>query len=151
MKTTLSLALSGLLTLLVLAPRIHGAELSPVGLWKTIDDNTGKPGGLIRITMVNGQYQGKIEKIFTDPGEDPNPRCQKCDGARRDQTVLGMTFLWGLTKQGEEYDGGEILDPKNGKIYRAKMKLEEGGKKLNVRGYIGLSLLGRSQTWFREE
>jgi uncharacterized protein (DUF2147 family) len=145
------LALSGLLTLLVLAPRIHGAELSPVGLWKTIDDNTGKPGGLIRITMVNGQYQGKIEKIFTDPGEDPNPRCQKCDGARRDQTVLGMTFLWGLTKQGEEYDGGEILDPKNGKIYRAKMKLEEGGKKLNVRGYIGLSLLGRSQTWFREE
>jgi uncharacterized protein (DUF2147 family) len=120
-------------------------------LWKTIDDNTGKPGGLIRITMVNGQYQGKIEKIFTDPGEDPNPRCQKCDGARRDQTVLGMTFLWGLTKQGEEYDGGEILDPKNGKIYRAKMKLEEGGKKLNVRGYIGLSLLGRSQTWFREE
>jgi uncharacterized protein (DUF2147 family) len=151
MKTTLSLALSGLLTLLVLAPRIHGAELSPVGLWKTIDDNTGKPGGLIRITMVNGQYQGKIEKIFTDPGEDPNPRCHKCDGARRDQTVLGMTFLWGLTKQGEEYDGGEILDPKNGKIYRAKMKLEEGGKKLNVRGYIGLSLLGRSQTWFREE
>jgi uncharacterized protein (DUF2147 family) len=151
MKTALSLALSGLLTLLVLAPRIHGAELSPVGLWKTIDDNTGKPGGLIRITMVNGQYQGKIEKIFTDPGEDPNPRCQKCDGARRDQTVLGMTFLWGLTKQGEEYDGGEILDPKNGKIYRAKMKLEEGGKKLNVRGYIGLSLLGRSQTWFREE
>ncbi len=62
-----------------------------------------------------------------------------------------MTFLWGLKKDGDQYGGGEILDPKNGKIYRAKMKLIEGGRKLEVRGYIGLSLFGRSQTWIRQE
>jgi uncharacterized protein (DUF2147 family) len=65
--------------------------------------------------------------------------------------VIGMTILWGLTKQGEEYQGGEILDPENGKTYRAKMKLEDGGKTLHVRGFIGISLLGRTQVWIREE
>ncbi len=130
----------------------NAAELSsPVGLWKTIDDNSGKPGGLIRIAMIDGQYQGKIEKIFTESGEDPNPRCVKCDGARQNQPVIGMKFMWGLTKQGDEYEGGEILDPKTGRIYRAKMWLADEGRKLNVRGFVGFSLLGRSQVWFREE
>lgn len=124
---------------------------SPVGLWKTIDDNSGKPTGLIRIALVDGQYQAKIEKIFPDPGEDPTPRCLKCEGTRQNQPVIGMTFMWGITKQGDEYQGGEILDPKTGKIYRARLKLEEGGKKLNVRGFIGFSLLGRSQVWYRED
>jgi uncharacterized protein (DUF2147 family) len=126
-------------------------SLSPVGLWKTIDDNSGKPGGLIRIALIDGQYQGKIEKIFPEPGEDPNPKCVKCEGSRHNQPVIGMAFMWGLTKQGDEYQGGEILDPKTGKIYRAKLKLEDGGKKLNVRGFIGFSLLGRTQVWHREE
>jgi uncharacterized protein (DUF2147 family) len=127
------------------------AELSPVGLWKTIDDNTGKPRGLVRIMEVNGEYQGKVEKIFIEAGEDRDPRCEKCDGARRNQPVIGMTILWGLTKQGDEYQGGEILDPETGKVYRAKMKLEGDGGKLGVRGFIGFSLLGRTQTWVREQ
>lgn len=127
------------------------AELSPVGLWKTIDDNSGQPKGLVRIREINGQFDGRIEKIFPKPGDDPAPKCDKCDGARRNQPVLGMTILWGLTKQGEDYQGGEILDPENGKIYRAKMKLADGGKKLEVRGFIGVSLFGRSQIWLREE
>src|SRR5215475_14457219 len=127
------------------------SELSPVGLWKTIDDNTGKPRGLVRIMEQNGEYQGKVEKIFTAPGEDPDPKCEKCDGARRNQPVIGMTILWGLTKQGDEYQGGEILDPENGKVYRAKMKLYGDGEKLGVRGYIGFALLGRTQTWVREQ
>ena len=131
---------------------VYAADLSsPVGLWKTIDDNSGKPGGLIRIAFTDGHYEGRIEKIFPDPGEDPNPKCVKCDGLRHNRPVIGMTFMWGLSKQGEEYQGGEILDPKTGKIYRAKLKLEDGGKKLNVRGFIGFSLLGRSQVWYREE
>jgi uncharacterized protein (DUF2147 family) len=137
-------------TLLAL-PAYPADFFSPVGLWKTIDDNSGKPGGLIRIALLNGLYQGKIEKIFPEPGEDPNPKCVKCEGARHNQPVIGMTFLWGLTKQGDEYQGGEILDPKTGKVYRAKLKLEDGGKKLNVRGFIGFSLLGRTQVWYREE
>jgi len=130
---------------------VFAADLSsPVGLWKTIDDNSGKPGGLIRIEQ-DGHYQGKIEKIFPDPGEDANPKCVKCEGPRRNQPVIGLVFMWGLTKQGDEYQGGEILDPKTGKIYRAKLRLEDGGKKLNVRGFIGFSLLGRTQVWHREE
>ncbi|MDH3505458.1 MAG: DUF2147 domain-containing protein [Nitrospirota bacterium] len=140
------------MALALFLPPADAADLSsPVGLWKTIDDNSGKPGGLIRIAVIEGQYQGKIEKIFIEPGEDPNPRCIKCDGVRRNQPVIGMTFMWGLTKQGDEYNGGDILDPKTGRLYRAKMTLEDGGTKLNVRGFIGFSLLGRTQVWFREE
>jgi len=127
------------------------AEPSPTGLWKTIDDSSGRPKGLVRIREVNGKYEGKLEKIFPKPGDDPAPRCEKCEGARHNQPVLGMTILWGLSQQGDEYQGGEALDPENGKIYRAKMKLIDGGKKLEVRGFIGISLFGRSQTWLREE
>jgi uncharacterized protein (DUF2147 family) len=127
------------------------AERSPVGLWKTIDDHTGKPRGLVRITEANGEYQARVEKTFPKPGEDPNPKCEKCEGARQNQPVIGMTILWGLKKQGDEYQDGEILDPESGKIYRARMRLQDGGEKLDVRGFIGFSLLGRSQTWIREE
>lgn len=142
----------GILILLTLAwTATFASELSPVGLWKTIDDNTGKPRGLVRIMEVNGEYQGKVEKIFPKPGEDPDPKCEKCDGARHNQPVIGMTILWGLKKAGDEYQGGEILDPENGKVYRAKMKLDGGGGELSVRGFIGFSLLGRTQTWMREQ
>ena len=131
---------------------LYAADLSsPVGLWKTIDDKSGKPGGLIRIGLVDGYYQGTIEKIFPEPGEDPNPKCVKCEAPRQNAPVIGLTFMWGLTKQGEGYQGGEILDPKTGRIYRAKLTLDDGGKKLNVRGFIGFSLLGRTQVWYREE
>jgi len=139
------------LLLVLSSAAVFAAELSPVGVWKTIDDQTGKPRGLVRITEVNGQYQGRIERAFPLPGEDPNPKCDKCSGVRRDQPVVGMVILWGLTKQGDEYQAGEILDPENGKIYRAKMTLEDDGKTLHVRGFIGFSLLGRTQVWLREE
>jgi uncharacterized protein (DUF2147 family) len=129
----------------------YAAELSPVGLWRTIDDQTGKPRGLVRITQTGSEYRGRVEKSFPKPGEDANPRCEKCSGARQNQPVIGMTILWGLTQRGDEYEGGEILDPENGKVYRARIKLEDGGKKLDVRGFIGISLFGRSQTWVREE
>jgi uncharacterized protein (DUF2147 family) len=133
-------------------PRPGGtAEGSPVGLWKTIDDHTGKPRGLVRITETNGEYLARVEKTFPNLGEDPNPKCEKCEGARQNQPVIGMTILWGLRKHGSEYQGGEILDPETGKIYRARIKLEDDGKKLDVRGFIGFSLLGRSQLWIREE
>lgn len=141
-----------LLFLLAVSVPLFAADLSsPVGKWMTIDDKSGKPGGIIRIEQVDGEYKGWIEKIFPDPGEDPNPTCQLCDGERKNKPVVGLNFMWGITKQGEEYRGGEILDPRTGKIYRARMKLEDGGKKLNVRGFIGISLLGRSQVWHRSE
>ena len=124
---------------------------SPVGLWMIINVMTGKPGCLIRIELVDGQYQGRIEKIFPDPNEDPNPRCVRCEGARRNQPIVGLNLIWGLTQQGDEYSGGEILNPGSGKTYRVRLKLEDGGQKLDVRGFIGFSLLGRSLTWLRVE
>jgi uncharacterized protein (DUF2147 family) len=139
------------MVLVVLYTTAHAAEPSPIGLWKTIDDNTGQPRGLVRIREVNGQYEGKVEKIFPKPDEETNPKCEKCEGSRHSQPVIGMTILWGLTKQGDEYQGGEILDPENGKVYRARMRFLDSGKKLDVRGFIGFSLFGRSQIWIREE
>ena len=122
-----------------------------VGMWKTIDDETGKPKALIRITENEGQLQGTIEKLFRGPNEDQNPKCVKCEGARKDQPMIGMTILSGLKKNGDEYTGGEILDPNNGKVYKSKATLKDGGKKLEVRGYIGAPMFGRSQTWVREQ
>ena len=139
------------IALLLPALRLSAAEPSPVGLWKTIDDNSGQPRGLIRIREVNGRLEGIVEKGFPKPGENQPPNCDKCEGARHNQPILGMTILWGLTKEGDEYQGGEILDPGSGKIYRAKVKLIDSGKKLEVRGFIGVSLFGRSQIWLREE
>jgi len=126
-------------------------DASPVGLWKNIDDVSGKPKALIRITEVNGSLQGQIEKLFRAPTEDQNPKCEKCEGARHDQPVIGLVIMTGLKKDGDEYNGGEILDPDNGKVYRSKMHLTDGGKKLSVRGYIGVPMLGRSQVWVREQ
>jgi len=127
------------------------AELTtPVGTWKTIDDETGQAKALIQITESGGKLEGKIIKVLkSDDG--PNPVCKKCDGERKDKPVEGMTILWGLSKDGDEWNGGQILDPKNGKIYKAKMSLDDGGRKLNVRGYIGFTLMGRSQVWLRQE
>ena len=126
-------------------------EPSPVGLWKNVDDVTGKPKALIRITETNGVLQGQIEKLFRPADQDQNPRCDKCTDARKDQPIIGMVFMTGLKKDGSEYVGGEILDPDNGKVYRSKMELSDGGKKLKVRGYIGVPMLGRSQVWLRQD
>jgi uncharacterized protein (DUF2147 family) len=126
-------------------------DTSPVGLWKNIDDVSGKPKALIRISETNGVIQGKIEKLFRAPDQEQNPVCDKCTDARKDQPIVGMVIMSDLKKDGDEYNGGKILDPDNGKVYKTKMKLADGGKKLEVRGYIGMPLLGRSQTWMRQE
>ena len=126
-------------------------DASPVGLWKNIDDVSGKPKALIRITENNGVLQGKLEKLFRAPDQEQNPKCDKCEGVNKDQPILGLMFMWGLKKDGNEYTGGEILDPDNGKVYKSKMQLVENGKKLQVRGYIGMPMFGRSQTWVRQD
>jgi uncharacterized protein (DUF2147 family) len=126
-------------------------QASPVGVWKTIDDQSGKPKSLIRITERGGEFRGKIEKLFREPGEDPNPTCDKCEGELKDKPILGMTILTGMKPDGDEYNGGLILDPASGKVYKSKMAVIDGGKKLNVRGYVGVPLFGRTQTWVREE
>lgn len=128
---------------------------SPAGLWKSIDDKTGKPRSLIRVNEANGTYSAVVEKgLRADDTGDA--LCDKCTDERKGQKIIGMTIAKNLkAKEGDnpnrEYQGGEILDPENGKIYKCKMKLSEDGNKLEVRGFIGVSLFGRSQTWTREE
>ena len=123
---------------------------SPIGRWKTIDDETNAERSIVEITLVGDELQGRILKIFYRPDEKPDPVCEACEGDRKNQPIVGMTFLWGLKRDGEDWAGGAILDPKNGKIYNAKASLADGGQKLRVRGFIGTPLLGRTQIWIRE-
>lgn len=130
-------------------PRI--AQAQAIGKWRTIDDETGKERSIVELRQVNGELQGRILHIFLRPDEKPDPLCEACDGDRKNQPVIGMTFLWGLKPDGATaWAGGAILDPKNGKIYNAKASLAENGMALHVRGYIGTPMLGRTQTWRRE-
>lgn len=123
---------------------------TPVGTWKTIDDASGQAKALVQITETDGQLSGKVVKVLqSDQG--PQPRCTKCDGERHDQPIEGMTVLWGLHRDGDAWSGGKILDPVKGRVYKCKMQLTEGGSKLKVRGFIGFSLLGRTQVWIRQE
>jgi uncharacterized protein (DUF2147 family) len=144
---------AGALTLALAAALVSSLaradQASPVGLWKNIDDVSGKSRALIRITESNGTLQGKVEKVFPAPNEDQNPKCEKCDGVLKNAPIVGMTILSGLKRDGDEYSGGQILDPENGKLYSSKVRVSDGGKKLSVRGYIGVSMLGRTQTWIR--
>jgi uncharacterized protein (DUF2147 family) len=136
---------------MLLASGAIAQTAGPVGLWKTIDDASGKPKALIRISASNNELSGKIEKLFRPANEEQHPVCTKCDGAKKDQPLIGMTILEGLKPDGAGYSGGTILDPDNGKVYQSKATLTDDGKQLKLRGYIGVPLLGRTQTWLREE
>lgn len=125
--------------------------VTPVGRWTTIDDDTKKPKSVISIYEENGKLFGKIEKLYREPSEDQNPVCDKCEGALKNQPILGMVIMKDLKKDDDEWTGGTILDPANGKTYKCKIAVEDGGKKLKVRGYIGMSLLGRTQHWVKAE
>jgi hypothetical protein len=125
--------------------------LSPVGRWRTIDDTTNTPRSIVEITLhPNGEIEGKIVRTFPRAGDKPHPVCEKCQGERRDQPIIGMVILWGLKPDGTEWSGGSVLDPDSGSIYRAKLKVSDDGNALTIHGYIGISLLGRSQTWLRD-
>lgn len=126
-------------------------QSTAAGLWKSIDDTSGKPSALIRIAEQGGEFKGRIEKLFPAPAEDPNPKCVKCVGEGKDQPIIGMVIVKGMRADGKTYTGGTILDPDNGEVYRSKMTLADDGKKLNVRGYVGIPLIGRTQVWLREE
>ncbi|WP_029148303.1 DUF2147 domain-containing protein [Methylophilus sp. 5] len=138
-------------TMLFMLPyALHAADLS--GVWQTTDDKTGQPRSLVRIVEHAGEYSAIVEKglLATDTGDAV---CDKCTDERKGQKIIGMTIAKHLkqTANSNVYEGGEILDPENGKTYKCKMTLGASGKTLDVRGFIGFSLLGRSQTWQRAE
>ena len=138
---------------LILALACAGAfaQMTPEGTWHSIDDATGKPKGEIKIaTNASGALSGVVERSL-DPNPSPEPNCAKCTDDRKDKPKIGMEIIRGGKKaEGKEvWEGGKILDPENGKEYSLRMTPVEGGKKLEIRGYIGTPLLGRTQTWLR--
>lgn len=135
--------------ILALATHATAQSSTPAGLWKTVNEK-GEPEALVRIADVAGEMRGTVEKVFSPPAPNANPLCLDCSGALKDRPVIGMQILSGLRWDGEQYSGGEILDPNNGKSYRCLLRVVDGGRKLEVRGYIGISLLGRTQVWLRD-
>jgi uncharacterized protein (DUF2147 family) len=119
-----------------------------VGKWKTIDDETGKAKSIVEIYEKSGKIYGKVIDILEE--ENKNRVCTNCSGDDKNKPILGMIVIKGLSKKGSEYTNGKILDPKNGKLYRCHITLESKDK-VKVRGYIGISLLGRTQYWYRVE
>ena len=122
------------------------------GLWQTIDDKTGAPKGQVEIRNENDTYVGKIVKITPRLGYTPKEICVDCPAPYTNKPILGLDSLTGLKhSSGNNYTGGRILDPNTGKVYNMKAKLSSNGKRLTLRGYVGVSALGRTQTWIRVE
>jgi uncharacterized protein (DUF2147 family) len=131
-------------------PAIGLPQPTAAGLWQKVD-SSGAAAGWFRILDCNGIYQGKMVKIFSSPG-GPNPadlRCTGCTGAQRNAPFIGLTFISGMRRNGLAYEGGSILDPRTGVVYSARMDLSPDGKQLNVRGYLGIELLGQTEVWYR--
>ena len=144
-----TLALFTLALAAIPAASSHAVDLqSPVGLWKTVDDKTGMPRALVRISLQDGKYSGRIEQSFT-PGAETRV-CSLCTDERKNKPIIGLLIIRNVSLRDGEYVGGDILDPDNGSVYRCKFHLENDGATLVVRGFIGISLLGRSQTWQRQ-
>lgn len=125
------------------------AQASPAGSWKTIDDVTGQPKSIVQITVSGNQLSGRIVKLIPRPGEAQTDICTTCTGPYANKKIVGLRILWGMTNQGgNKWSGGKIMDPKTGKVYDCTITVM--GNQLQVRGFIGISLLGRTQTWYRQ-
>ena len=129
-------AIAGLAT-----PNVADAADSPVGLWKTIDDETGQAKSIVKIYERDGKLYGKIKRLL----KNPDATCDACEGDDKGAPIKGMIIMWGLKKDGDEWSGGKIFDPKKGKTYRCKIWLD--GDKLKVRGFLGPFF--RTQKWFK--
>jgi uncharacterized protein (DUF2147 family) len=128
---------------------VAAQEPSATGLWQQIDSDTGKQRGWFVIAEHNGIFEGTIVKMFMDPGQNPNPICDKCAGDQQGQPWLGLTIIKGMQRRGLDYEHGTIMNPIDGKVWSAEMHLSPDGQNLTVRGFLGISLLGMNQYWKR--
>jgi uncharacterized protein (DUF2147 family) len=128
------------------------AQATPVGVWKTIDDKTKTERAQIRISEAGGVFSGKIEKLLAADAK-PDALCDKCTDDRKDKPMVGLEVIRGVKKADSDntWEGGTILDAAEGKVYKVRLQTADGGKKLEVRGYVGMPMLGRTQTWIRVE